>query len=225
VRTENAAPYSLAGDTSGSFNAANLSVGSHTLTSTPYPLADLGGTPGPSTTISFTVTDKKHSKPLTLLSHGTLDHAIAFNATTFVREPFSLVTEQNLSSDKRTRVILFAIDFEPSGDALNSGIQIEAENPVLGTITLPIEHVGVTPSFEWLTQIRILLPDQLLNAGDVWIRVNLNGQLSNQVRLSLKQSAGATNLLPSTIDPFADSLIAPRFGFLRPIAMPRRPLS
>lgn len=210
--TENVAPYSLAGDINGAFNTANLSVGNHTITSTPYPLANLGGTPGPSTTISFTVIDQKSVKPPTLLTQGSSGDAIAFNAMTLVREPFALTTEQNLSSDKRTRVILFAVDFDQATGSLNSDIQIEAENPVLGTITLPIEHIGKTPSLEWLTQIRIVLPDELRNAGDVWIRVKLFGERSNQARLLIKQSAGATNL-------------PPKFDvFWWPFAKPRRPL-
>ena len=63
VITENIAPYSVAGDINGAFNAANLSVGTHTLIATPYPLANAGGTPGPSMNISFVVVNTSTPTP------------------------------------------------------------------------------------------------------------------------------------------------------------------
>jgi len=62
--TDNAAPYALAGDTNGTdYLAWTPSVGSHTVTATPYSAADAGGTAGTARTLSFTVTDKRKGKP------------------------------------------------------------------------------------------------------------------------------------------------------------------
>lgn len=56
VRTENAAPYSLAGDASGNYNPwTGASSGSYTLTATPYSGSGAGGTAGEPTTIHFTI--------------------------------------------------------------------------------------------------------------------------------------------------------------------------
>jgi CubicO group peptidase (beta-lactamase class C family) len=56
-RTESAAPYALAGDASGDYNAWTPAVGSHTLTATPYSGSGATGTPGTSLTVTFSVTD------------------------------------------------------------------------------------------------------------------------------------------------------------------------
>jgi hypothetical protein len=187
VRTENIAPYSLAGDTNGAFTAANMAVGTHTIVATPYSQANAGGTPGPSTTIVFSVVDNSNVLPPVLLTQENSDHAVAFNAATFLREPFSLFTNQNFSTDKRTRLVLFAseLDITLGGDA--SGVQVFAENGMIGSVPLPIEHIGKVPFFNWLTQIQVVLPDMLANTSDVWLRVTWRGLSSNQARITIRQ--------------------------------------
>jgi len=62
--TDNAAPYALAGDSNGTdYLAWTPSVGSHTVTATPYSAVDAAGTEGAARTLSFTVTDKRKGKP------------------------------------------------------------------------------------------------------------------------------------------------------------------
>ncbi len=56
-RTENAAPYALAGDTAGDFGPWTPSVGSHSLSATPYSSSGATGTAGTPLTITFTVVD------------------------------------------------------------------------------------------------------------------------------------------------------------------------
>ena len=60
-RTETAPPYALAGDSSGDFWPWTPSVGSHTVTVTPYSGAGATGTAGMPLTISFTVTSSSGS--------------------------------------------------------------------------------------------------------------------------------------------------------------------
>jgi uncharacterized protein (TIGR03437 family) len=213
---ENFAPYSLNGDTDGAFNPANLEVGPHTLTITGYPQANLGGTPGPSTTVTFQVVDNSNTTPL-LLTQENSDHAVAFNAATLVREPFSLFTEQNFSADKRTRVMLFVTDFAAlNGDTMSEAV-VQVENPVLGTVSLPIEHIAKVPLFDWLTQIQVVLPDSLANAGDVWVTISFRGASTNQARLKIKQ-AGVAAYEPPLMKLFKDPWIIPdlRFQWLIP---------
>jgi len=57
VRMENVAPYSLAGDTKGIYDVANLSVGTHTLSATPFSLTNFTGSSGRTKTIKFRVVD------------------------------------------------------------------------------------------------------------------------------------------------------------------------
>ncbi len=55
--TDNAAPYALAGDSSGNFSAWTPSIGSHSVKATPYTGSNASGTPGDASTVAFTVTD------------------------------------------------------------------------------------------------------------------------------------------------------------------------
>jgi len=55
ARTDNIAPYAVAGDTNGAFNPVDLSPGAHTLTARPFSDVDLGGTPGVPSTVNFSV--------------------------------------------------------------------------------------------------------------------------------------------------------------------------
>jgi len=55
-RTENGAPYALAGDDSGDYNDWTPSIGSHTVTATPYTGSDATGTAGTALTVDFDVT-------------------------------------------------------------------------------------------------------------------------------------------------------------------------
>jgi hypothetical protein len=185
VRTENVAPYSVAGDTSGAFNAATLSVGTHTLSATAYPQPNLGGTPLASLSFSFSVIDRPLRTPI-LLTEQNSDSAVAFNAATFVTDPFSIFTEQNFSSDKRTRVLLFVSDLDFPEGGVVSDVQVLAESSVLGTVPLTVEHIAKVPFFDWLTQIKVSLPDSLANAGDVFVRVSWNGHSSNLARVSIR---------------------------------------
>ncbi len=58
-RVESGAPYALAGDASGDYNPWTPSVGSHSVTGTPFAGAGASGTAGTSKTISFSVVDNK----------------------------------------------------------------------------------------------------------------------------------------------------------------------
>jgi hypothetical protein len=56
-RTESTAPYALAGDNSGNYEAWTPALGSHSLTATPYSAAGATGTVGIPLFINFIVTD------------------------------------------------------------------------------------------------------------------------------------------------------------------------
>ncbi|MEM6725759.1 MAG: hypothetical protein AAF598_17090, partial [Bacteroidota bacterium] len=54
-QTESAPPYALAGDAGGNYNAWTPTIGTHTLTATPYSGSGGNGTAGTSLTIQFVV--------------------------------------------------------------------------------------------------------------------------------------------------------------------------
>jgi hypothetical protein len=51
---------------------------------------------------------------------------------------------------------------------------------------LNVEFVGKVPTLDWLTQVIVRLPDELAQAGDVWISIKLHGQTSNEVLFGVK---------------------------------------
>lgn len=134
--------------------------------------------------------------------------AIAFNGATLTRGPFTLFTEQNFGFDKRTRIMLFVLNIE--SDASN--ISVHAQNSTLGSVSLPVEFVGKVPGFDWLTQVKVALPDSLAHAGDVSLRVVSNGMTSNHARISIGQSIAAalTTKTPKSPMGFVDWWITPR---------------
>lgn len=210
-RTENVAPFSLGGDINGVIHPAHLPLGTNTLTVTAYSHSDRGGTLVASTTFSFEVQDHPVSGPPVLLTEENSDRAIAVNAATFMPGPFSIFTEQTFfNTDTRTRVMLFATNFQVS-----AGTVIVAENAAVGSVSLPIEFIGVVPDFDWLTQIKVRLPDNLANAGDVWLRLVSGGVSSNQARLTIKPSGVAAMIWSPLTE-------APRWTAVRGIVRGRR---
>ncbi len=125
---------------------------------------------------------------LTLLAaEGSSAAAAALDSATFVRDPFSLTTAHNFSADGRTRVMLFAVNLKllPGEDA--SALNAQGEDSQQRAFALPVEFVGAVPSFDWLTQVNVKLPDGLAGAGDVWVSVTLRGETSNKVLIRVGQ--------------------------------------
>lgn len=122
----------------------------------------------------------------TIITEETTDRALALNAATFVRDPFTVVTERNFGADKRTRIMLFATNLNLLPGEPASAITAQAENPTLGTRQLTVEYAGTVPGFSWLTQVHVILPATLANAGDVLVRLRLHGVASNKARLTIK---------------------------------------
>ncbi|HEY3025348.1 MAG TPA: PQQ-dependent sugar dehydrogenase [Pyrinomonadaceae bacterium] len=151
---------------------------------------DLGhnGTGGPLTdtdTIQVTVTDNQ--APLLLTIEGS-DRAIALDSVTLLHDPFSLLGNNNFSSDHRTRIMLFALHAQLGAGEDASAVTAEADNA--GTvIPLTVESVRTVPNFDWLTQVVVKFPPQFSTGGggpqDVKVRIRLRGANSNQAEITV----------------------------------------
>jgi len=121
-----------------------------------------------------------------LLTEGNTERAIALDSVTLMRDPFEVATRRNFSSDQRTRVMLFAahVEFAPGDNA--SIVTAQAEDAQHRIFPLKVEFAGGVPKLYWLTQIVVALSDQLENAGDVRISINLHGVTSNKALISIK---------------------------------------
>jgi uncharacterized protein (DUF1800 family) len=130
-----------------------------------------------------------NKKPV-LLSQAASTRAIALESVTFRAEPFSPTTSPAFSTDTRTRICIFAMDLEllpgEGANAFSSDVQDGSGK----LYPLRVEFVGQVPNFPGITMIVVRLADDLGDAGDVLLRVNLHGMSSNRVRVAIGHSGG-----------------------------------
>ncbi|HEY2971031.1 MAG TPA: PQQ-dependent sugar dehydrogenase [Pyrinomonadaceae bacterium] len=125
-------------------------------------------------------------RPLVLTEDNTA-RAIALSSVSMLREPFYLSDPYNLSSDQRTRVMLFVsgIDLMP-GDNL-SLLSVVAEDAQNRVYPLVVEDVRRVPNFEWISQVVVRLPDSIEAPGDFGFTISYHGKAGNKAQLSLVQ--------------------------------------
>lgn len=130
------------------------------------------------------------TKPPVLISESTSTRAIALDAVTFTREPFALSTPIPFAPDRRTRVMLFALNLPlKPGDDLSS-LSAEAEDAAHRRYELKIEYVAPLPNQQWLSAVVIRLGDDMNDLGDVLVRVTYHNQASNRVRMAIGHVGG-----------------------------------
>ncbi len=120
-----------------------------------------------------------------LLSAESSTAAVALDSVTFVRDPFSLRTIHNFSSDQRTRISLFALNVELLPSENISVVSAQAEDSQHRVFSLPVEFVGKVPNFDWLTQINLRLPDELSAGGDMLVKITVRGLASNEAKIRI----------------------------------------
>jgi hypothetical protein len=135
----------------------------------------------------------------TLLTEQNSQRAIALESVTRLRDPLPVVALYNFQQgrDPRTRVSLFGINLDLLPGENASAVTAQARDSLSRHYSLKVEAVGKVPTLDWLTQVIVRLPDELAQAGDVWISVTLHGQTSNEVIFGVKvQSEPMTITLP-----------------------------
>lgn len=120
-----------------------------------------------------------------LLTEQNSQRAIAVDSVTFVRDPLPVVNSNNLSQSRRTRLALFGINLDLMPGENASAVTARARDSRSRTHTLNVEFVGKIPNVDF-TQVVVRLPDELAQAGDVWISVTLRGQTSNEVLFNVE---------------------------------------
>jgi hypothetical protein len=125
-----------------------------------------------------------------LLTEANSTRAIALESLTLLREPFPVVSPSLLSSDRRTRITVFAMNLDLYAAEGAKAFTAEAEASGRRIFPLRVESVGLVPGFEGLTQITIPLDDLMRDAGDVLLRISLRGMTSNRVRIAIGHQGG-----------------------------------
>lgn len=124
--------------------------------------------------------------PPVLLTQGTTDRAIAMHSTLFTDEPFSVRSPVNLSSDQRTRIMLFATNLDLLAGETTSSVSVRATDSRGISFDLPVEQVNKVPNFTWLSEIVVKLPDDTTITGDLVVTIGLRGAVSNAARVGIR---------------------------------------
>jgi endonuclease/exonuclease/phosphatase family metal-dependent hydrolase len=122
-----------------------------------------------------------------LLTQGTSDRAIAMHSTLFTDEPFAVRSPVNMSSDQRTRIMLFATNLDLLAGETRSSVSVRARDSRGINYDLPVEQVNKVPNFTWLSEVIVKLPDDTTITGDLVVTVGLRGALSNAARVGIRQ--------------------------------------
>jgi hypothetical protein len=142
---------------------------------------------GPSVTSGLGDVFVRRSTPAPILfTYENSERAIALDSVTMARDPFPITTTLNFSADQRTRLMLFAANAALLPGESASVITAQAEDAQHRIFPLPVEAVRQVPGFDWLTQINVKLPDELINAGDVQVSISVRGLVSNKAIVSIK---------------------------------------
>lgn len=130
-----------------------------------------------------------------LVSEPESTRAIALDLLTQRKEPFSYKFKSFLNEGASPRIILFALNV---GHASVNEITADAENGEHRVYDLPVEQVSPTPNFEGMSSIVVILNENLVDDGDVLVRIRVRGIASNRVRLGIGHIGGGPDDDPGT---------------------------
>ena len=177
IGSDTTSPYSIAWN--------NVSAGSYALTAR---ATDSAGQSATSNAVSIVVNPQPAPppNPPVLLTEENSDMAIALESASWLRDPFALSTSYNLSADKRTRVMFFALNAELQPNENSAVVTAQAEDAQQKLYPLEVEHVGRVPAFDWLTQVMVKLPNDVGGVAELRVQITLRGIVSNKVRIRIK---------------------------------------
>jgi uncharacterized protein (TIGR03437 family) len=127
---------------------------------------------------------------------------LALNAATNLPGSFDVTTPQNLSKDKRTRLVLYStgissglVNSDASNDVQTArGLTANfAESTSVEAVTrdgrilqLPVEFAGASGGLPGLDQVNVVLPPELRGAGSVELTLVAGGQRSNSITVMIR---------------------------------------
>jgi murein DD-endopeptidase MepM/ murein hydrolase activator NlpD len=137
-------------------------------------------------TANFTARPAPSPAPL-ILAEDDSDRAASLDSVTWERDPYTPSTSNPIVPDGIRRATILISNLElPAGEPLMNGdVVILAEDSDLQSHLVNIDYMGKIPGQNWLTQLNLKLPSASNIVGDLWLRVNFLGTLSNRVRITL----------------------------------------
>jgi aldose sugar dehydrogenase len=126
-----------------------------------------------------TITILDDDKLLIAVEENT-SRAVALDSVVLWRDPLSLVSLHNFSSDQRTRIILFATGIGLSPTENSSAVEVQLEDTQNHVYPLVVEDVRKVPGFDGLSQIVVRLPDSIQTEGDFRVGITFRGVTGNK---------------------------------------------
>lgn len=123
--------------------------------------------------------------PILLTQQNSL-RALTLDSVTWISEPFGVANTNNFSTDQRTRLTLLATNIELRQGEPITAIEAQAENSLGQVFPLTVEHYGSVPNFPWLKQVVVKLPNEIANANEVRVSLNVHGTAGNKVIVKVK---------------------------------------
>jgi uncharacterized protein (TIGR03437 family) len=136
--------------------------------------------------------------PAILTSNGI---GVILNATSMKIGPFDVTSQENLSADKRTRLMVFASGVSSSIDSSHASSYISVDNKMVANLAdfvkveartsdgsvfqLPVEYAGAQGAIQGLDQVNVVLVPELQGAGAVQMTLIIGSYRSNSVVITV----------------------------------------
>ena len=118
-----------------------------------------------------------------LLNDSATNRGLALHSPLFTREPFAVTTLLNMSSDKRTHVMLFATNVDP---ATRNTWTVTAVSSTGAQYQLPVETAGLCPGVDGVTSLIVILPQDTALHGDLTVTLSVAGARSNPIVFGIR---------------------------------------
>jgi hypothetical protein len=125
-----------------------------------------------------------------LISHEDSTRAMALDSVLRTNEPFKLAYDYPWSSDKRTRILLYAANLHLQPGETAQAVSADVQDAAGRIYPLTVEFVGEIAELPWLTRLVVRLNDDLKDVGDVLVRIKYHGISSNRVRVGIGHVGG-----------------------------------
>ena len=125
-----------------------------------------------------------------LISDESSTRAIALNSVLNTTEPFQTTYDLPWAADNRTRLKVYATNFDLLPNESAAAITVDAQDASGRIYNLTVEHVSKPAELGWLNRIVVRLPDDLGDVGDVLLRITYHGIASNRVRIGIGYVGG-----------------------------------
>ena len=112
--------------------------------------------------------------------------AVALHSVLFTKEPFTVRTPLNLSTDQRTRILLFAINVNLLPGETPAAITMRGTDARGFTYELVVEEVTKFAGLDGVSVLTVRLPDDATINGDLGVDATLRGVISNHVVIGIK---------------------------------------